>query len=605
MSSHTDYTPTLRFERTFALSPDGQFLAYADDSQGTFNLTIKPIAGGPSRWLTSFTDKAVRRIAWHPSAGSVALTADSGGDEQTQIYLLDIEAGGIQPLTESPGVQHKISDGSAISPDGRLLAYAANDRDRTKQDVLVRDLKTGAVRRVCRAATGNMSAGFWSPDGTRISVHENIDLESNHAVHLVDPGGGPVRQLTSSDSEATYWLGPWLPDGSGFVVRSNLGREFTVLGIMDAATGHLEWLDTPKWDIEAAGLSTDGRVLAWSVNVDGISQLRARDLTSGADIATPELPAGVVFDLTVNSDGSSVVMRLGTAGIPTNFAIVDLDRCTLRWLTDAKPATADPATFVEPTLIRYAARDGREVPAYLYRPVGVTGRLGVVLSIHGGPDYQERPTYMYDGLYQYLLSQGVAVLAPNYRGSPGYGMSNVRLIHRDWGGGDLSDYAGAVDYLRRLEWVDPERIGLLGGSYGGFAVLSCLSRLPEVGWAAAVVWSGPSNLVTLAKLAPPTWRARVLTMIGDPETDEEFLLSRSPVTYADRIEAPLFIVQGANDPRVPKSESDQIVERLRDRGVAVRYDVYPDEGHGFVRTKNQAKRNSDTAEFLLTHLRPA
>jgi dipeptidyl aminopeptidase/acylaminoacyl peptidase len=270
-------------------------------------------------------------------------------------------------------------------------------------------------------------------------------------------------------------------------------------------------------------------------------------------------------------------------------------------VTDARPA-ADPATFVDPVLVHCPTRDGGQVPAYLYRPSNVAGPVPVVLSIHGGPSVQERPNYSNGGLLQYLVSRGVAVLAPNVRGSSGYGHAYQRAVHRDWGGVDLADLDDAVRYLKSQPWVDPARVGVIGGSYGGFAALSCVSRLPEHNWAAAVAICGPSNLVTFAKAQPPTWRSMVLILIGDPDADADTLLARSPVTYADQIRAPLFLIQGANDVRVPKFESDQIVQRLRDRGGEVRYDVYPDEGHMFGVSANQAKARSDAAEFLLAHL---
>ena len=225
----------------------------------------------------------------------------------------------------------------------------------------------------------------------------------------------------------------------------------------------------------------------------------------------------------------------------------------------------------------------------------------MVLSIHGGPEAQERPSYNYGGLYQYLVGRGIAVLAPNIRGSNGYGRTYQRLILRDWGGGDLGDFRACAEYLRTSDWVDPARIGVFGGSYGGFATLTCMTRLPEY-FACGVDIVGPSNLVTLARSVPPTWRSMMATWVGDPETEEEFLLSRSPITYADNIVAPLFVIQGANDPRVRKAESDGIVEALRARGVEVRYDVYEDEGHGFTRKENEAKGIGDAADFLIEHL---
>jgi dipeptidyl aminopeptidase/acylaminoacyl peptidase len=314
----------------------------------------------------------------------------------------------------------------------------------------------------------------------------------------------------------------------------------------------------------------------------------------------------VVTDPTLTPDGKRVVMLLSTPTRPVNVAAYDLDSGVLTTLTNARPTDADPAAFVEPRLVHYPARDGHRVPAWLYRPAGDSGPLGVVLAIHGGPPSQERPAYTHDGFFQYLASHGVSVFAPNVRGSTGYGMIYEKRSYRDWGGQDLDDFADAAEYLRAQPWVDPARIGLVGRSYGGFAVLSCISRLPQYGWAAAVDWCGPANLVTFTRSQPPTWRSKVAAMIGDPDTDAEFLMSRSPVTYVDQIRTPLLVIQGANDPRVPQQESDQIVARLRRRGIEVRYDIYDDEGHSFSKRANQIRAWSTAGEFLLSHLaRPA
>jgi len=607
MSGYGDFLPSLRLQPTLAVSPDGSHVAYVDDADGQFNVVVQALEGGPARRLTAYADRTVRRVAWHPGGKSVVFLADRNGDENTQVYRVDL-SGESEALTDRPDVQYATALGDPFSPDGRLLAYSGNDRVPTEQDILVRDLATGEVRRLY-AAGGRVYAGHWAPDGARLSAADWREGNSDHVAYLVPTTGEKAARLTPDAPIATYWLGPWLPDGSGFLVRSNAGREFTGLGIMPADAAGLAsagpavtWLDTPDSDVEEAALSADGRVLVWSVNVDGASQLRARDLTSGADLAVPTLPAGVVSDLTVTPDASRVVMRLSTPTLPWNIVLLDLATGELRWLTDSGPVAADPARFVEPELIRYPGREGRDIPAFLYRPAATSATVGVVLAIHGGPAAQERPTYGHDGFYQYLLSRGVAVLAPNVRGSTGYGKSYKALSHRDWGGGDLDDFADAVRYLHRQPWVDPTRIGLYGGSYGGFAVLSCLARLPELDWAAAVDVCGPSNLLTFARAAPPTWRSKVAVLVGDPDTDAELLNSRSPVRYADAIRAPLFVIQGANDPRVPKDESDQIVEHLRARGVEVRYDVYPDEGHGFTRRENQARARADAADFLLAHL---
>ena len=272
-------------------------------------------------------------------------------------------------------------------------------------------------------------------------------------------------------------------------------------------------------------------------------------------------------------------------------------------LTDSTPPALREITAVEPELIRFPTHDGRDIPAFLYRPHG-DGPFPVVLSIHGGPEAQERPMYMYGGFYQYLLAQGIGVIAPNVRGSTGYGSTYQKLIHHDWGGDELRDFEHAVKHLHSLGWVDPDRIAVFGGSFGGFATLSCVSRLPKL-WAAGVSIVGPSNLVTFVKAVPPTWLRLMAKWVGDAETERDFLLERSPVTYADDIVAPLFVIQGANDPRVVKAESDQIVERLRARGVDVRYDVYEDEGHGFTKRANEIKALGDAGDFLVAHLKVA
>jgi dipeptidyl aminopeptidase/acylaminoacyl peptidase len=253
---------------------------------------------------------------------------------------------------------------------------------------------------------------------------------------------------------------------------------------------------------------------------------------------------------------------------------------------------------VTPELVRYPSRDGTLIPGLLHRPV-CSGGHPVVLSIHGGPEQQSRPSY--NPLTQYLLTNGIGVLEPNVRGSSGYGLAWQARIYRDWGGIDLEDFAAAAAYLRSLDWVKPDRLAVIGKSYGGYAALSCMSRLPDL-WAAGVSICGPTNLETLARSMPPDWATTVAAMIGNPDTEAAKLSQRSPVTYADQITAPLLVIQGANDPRVPKAEADQIVERVSTNGVEVNYLVFNDEGHGFTSRYNDTKAHTAIAEFLVEHL---
>ena len=259
--------------------------------------------------------------------------------------------------------------------------------------------------------------------------------------------------------------------------------------------------------------------------------------------------------------------------------------------------------MVQPELIRYRSFDGRQIPAFLYRPrAQVTGAgIPVVLSIHGGPEAQEQPIYNYYGLYQYLLSRGIGILATNVRGSTGYGITYQKLIHRDFGGDELKDLEHAALYLRGLDWVDGNRLGVFGGSFGGFATLSCLTRLPQY-WAAGVDIVGPSNLITFTRAVPDFWKRMMKEWVGDPDEDAEMLRERSPITYVDQLQAPVLILQGANDPRVVKAESDQMVEKLQSLGRTVEYMVFEDEGHGFAKIANVLEAYRATTSWFEKYL---
>ena len=260
--------------------------------------------------------------------------------------------------------------------------------------------------------------------------------------------------------------------------------------------------------------------------------------------------------------------------------------------------------MVRPELVSYPSFD-RKIPAFLYRPTPRgTEKAPVLLMIHGGPQAQERPSYGYAGMYQYLLSKGIGILAPNIRGSTGYGKEYERLILHDWGGAELRDIEGAWKYLLTLDWVDPVRIAVGGGSFGGFATLSAATRIPDA-WRAAVDIFGPSNLVTFAKAVPPHWRKMMAEWIGDPDKEQEFLLARSPITYAEKLKCPILIIQGARDPRVVKGESDQFVEKLRAMGRETDYMVIPDEGHGFTKQKNEFAAYQKITDFLVAQLTQA
>jgi dipeptidyl aminopeptidase/acylaminoacyl peptidase len=588
------FTAVRLYQPTLSFSPDGSEIAYVVNTSGQFNLWRQSSEGGFPHQLTLFSDQAVRNVAWSPDGQTIAFTADRDGDEFKQIYTIPARGGRVTALTDAPQVRHDMT-ASPWSPDGSSLAYAGNDRSATDQDVLVRNIATDEVRRPVDYG-GMYFPVSWSPDGKSMTV---IDFKSNmnSDLYVLTIDDEEMRHLTPHEGDIQYLPGPWKSDGSGFWLLTDEGREFTGLAFYDLNDG-LRWDETPDADVETVTVSGDGRYLAWLVNEGGPTRLYVRDLTTGEQVTLPEIPRGVIDaeSLTMSRSGGKIGFLLARATHPNEVYVLDIERGTLTQLTHGMLGGIDEADLIEPELIAYPTHDGREIPAWLYRPKG-DGPFPVILSIHGGPEWQERPTYNNSGMYQYLLTRGIGILAPNVRGSTGYGKSYQKLIHRDWGGGELGDFKAAAEYLRGLDWVDGDRLGVYGGSFGGFATLSCVSRLPEY-WAAAVDIVGPSNLVTFAKAVPPTWRRFMVEWVGDPETEVDFLMERSPITYVDQIRAPLFVIQGANDPRVVKGESDQIVERLRERGVEVRYDVYEDEGHGFTRRSNMLKAMGDTVGFF-------
>jgi dipeptidyl aminopeptidase/acylaminoacyl peptidase len=599
------------FDRYFAVrnhfgnltfSPDGSQVAYIVNTSGQFNIWRQPVVGGWASQVTTFERETVRGLVW-AHGGVIFGIADTDGSEQYQLFSVPENGGVVRFLTHRPDVQHQLSE-EALSPDGVTLAFSGNDREPTDSDILLYDLASGDVRRALANGRYNVAAN-WSPDGRYLTV---IDLRSNTdlRLHLLEPATGAVAEILPHEGEFVLIPGPWLPDSSAFYVVCDRGREFKGIARYSLASGDVEWIVTPEWDVEHIELSDDGRRLVWAQNESGRSQLYVRD-DQGTPMRVVGMPIGVIEQLTLSPDGTTLALRINAANAPAEVYVVTLgeigalDVPRLRRLTYGMLGGLAPDDFIVPELASYPTFDGREIPAWLYQPRGVSEhhQAPVVLAIHGGPEAQERVEYR--AFYQYLLARGIGILAPNIRGSTGYGVSYQKLIHRDWGGAELKDIEAAAQYLRTVPWASQHRIAVYGGSFGGFATLSAVTRLPDY-WAAAVDIVGPSNLLTFVRSVPPTWRRMMTAWVGDPEADAEFLRERSPITYVENVRAPLLVMQGANDPRVVKAESDQMVEQLRHMGREVDYVVFEDEGHGFAKRANLKRGYWLAAEFLQKHL---
>lgn len=580
-----------RFEPTLAFAPD-ESVVFSCNISGQHNLWKAKLDGGWPEQLTAFTANAVRSVVVRAQDGLCLFSADEDGDEFHQLYLL-APGGWPQRITDAPTVQHFLLP-DAFAPDGSRYAYAANARTPTDMEVWIRDVDDGEAVPVFGKGLFAVPAA-WAPDGTQLLAND-IRSNTDASIFLVQADGRGARELTPHEGEALFIPGPWSQDGRGFFFRTNFEREFSRLAFFDLDAGTWAYLDDAERDIDEVAGSRDGREAGWIENDRGWARLRLRDRPD------PQLPQGSIFflgaGLTFSPDGRHAALIWDQARRPQEVYVVDVETGAARPVTESRIGMPRPEELVEPELVGIPTWDGRETPAWLYRPK-TDGPAPYVLSVHGGPESQERPAYK--PVSQYLCSRGIGVLATNIRGSSGYGKSYQQLVHRDWGGGDLRDLEHATLWLRDQEWADAERIGVAGASYGGFATLSCLSRLPEL-FAVGVDIVGPSNLITLTRAVPPTWKRFIAALIGDPDDDAEFLRERSPLTYAEAIRAPLLVIQGAKDPRVVKAESDQLVDRLRELGREVEYVVFDDEGHGFTRYANEVRAWRLAAEFLERHL---
>lgn len=602
MVNYEAFLPVQRLGRSLSLSADGQAVAYVSDKSGQFNLWTQPADGGPARQLTFFTDRAVREVAWALDGETIAFTADTQGDEQHQVYVLPAAGGEPTRVSRSAG-QHFLAEKAPFTTQHRSLLYSGPDDDPSIPAVIATDLASGIEKHWPGPAYSNGFAIAISPDGQYV-LGGALDSNTRCQCYLAPTAsaGASLEAVTARLPGEYYYPGPWAADSrSFFALTTDADNDHVSLARFFVRDRNLAIVDSPPWDVEDVVTSADGRTVVWSVNEDGYSVLHAR--RDGAELTMPPVPGGVITTMSISGDGTRLALRLETPVTPASIVVVHpgSDEPGML-LTETRPSALTVREPSTPELIRYQTDDGSLIPAWLYRPQGL-GPHPVLLSVHGGPEQQARPEY--EPLYHCLLAQGIAVLAPNIRGSSGYGHAWQTRIYRDWGGIDLGDLAAAHTWLTAQPWADGHKIGVYGMSYGGFAALSCATRLPDL-WAAAVSVCGMSNLGTLARSMPPDWAGMVAAMFGNPDNaaDGEQLRRRSPLTYARQIAAPLLVVQGANDPRVPKAESDQIIDAARANGADARYLVFDDEGHGFTSRANDIKAHQAIVEFLTEQLKP-
>ena len=583
-------------------------VVYTTNMTGQYNLWRQHVGArgerGFARPLTLYTNRSVRSIVPTPDGRSVYFMADQDGDEQMQILRVSGDGGDPVSITDDRTVRHDLAEGG-VDPRGRRLLYVDNGRKPTDMDVVLLDLSRGTTVRPLPGDTV-WAHPTWDPAGRRFYALQELENTLIRSfVH--DVAKGTTTEIVPHEKDGWAVAEAWTKDGRGLLVRTDLDGEFKRLELVDVSSGKRKVLVAPKADVESVRFSARSSMLLYSVNEDGYSTLYAGRLGKRARRISA-LPPGALYSfwgnaLAISPDSRGAVALWVGASRPIEIMWFPLGPGRASQLTESMPGGVPGGPLLAPKLVRFPSFDGRQIPAFYYLPKRLPeGRIPAVLSIHGGPEGQERPGWNYSGLYAFLNAHGIAVLATNIRGSTGYGKSYQKLIHHDWGGGELKDLQAAAEWMRGRPEIDPARLGVFGGSFGGFATLSCVARLPDY-WKAAVDVFGPSNLLTFVKSVPPFWVRFMDAWVGNPETETEFLRERSPINYIDNIRADMLIIQGANDPRVNKAESDQIVEQLRAKGRAVEYIVFGDEGHGFTKRENLLRTYAAASRFLVDHLK--
>jgi dipeptidyl aminopeptidase/acylaminoacyl peptidase len=588
-----------------SFSSDGQRLAFLTNISGVdevWSVLVEVQAPTPS-WPEQLTFRSERAwsVKYSPASYRLLVTGDIGANERNQFYLLTIGGAPLFPLTTQPEVIHQFGD---WSPDGTMITFASNARNSRYFDIYEQTVPAGEPTLLFQSDDTNYALRY-SPDGRSI-LFSRVDSNSRNALFLLDRSTGEVRRLTPEISEghALHESAAWSADRRGLYLLSDRDRQFLSLAWLDLATTEMTYLDEKSWDTEALAVTGDGTRLALVTNEDGYSRLELWDVSKGWEqrqaLPGPTLPACILADLTWAPDGSKLAFTLDTANDAPDIWVWDIAEQILWRATRSALGGIPRGQFVTPGLVHYPTFDGRQIPAFLFLPPKEQpGELPVVLYVHGGPESQLRPSF--NPILQYLVGSGYMVLAPNVRGSTGYGAEYQSLDDVRLRMDSVADLKYAVEWLKTSGIAHPKRIAIMGRSYGGFMVLAAVTTYPDL-WAAAVDIVGIANFVSFLENTGP-WRRKLREAeYGSLEHDRDFLEEISPIHKVNRITAPMFVSHGANDPRVPVGEAEQIVAALKARGVPVEYVRFEDEGHQFTKRSNQLIVYPAIGHFLDKHV---
>ena len=572
-------------------------LLVRSNETGIFHVYEMDLATGKRTPVTE-GEETTFPVAYMPHDDRILYSRDKDGSENSHLFLRELD-GKVRDLTEGDNTKEEFA---GFHPDLKSFCTQNNQRDPRFFDLFQWDAVTLEKTLVYQNNDG-FDVFDISADGrwiilSRVNTTNDTDLL---VVDLQD--GGEPYLITEHTGEATYRPHAISPDSKHLFLSTNEGREFRVLKRYDLAAGTTEEIFATDWDVSFAYFSLTGKYRVIGTNEDGYTKVRIT--RGGQDVQLNGLPEGTVSRVAFSHSEKLMKLTVSSDTMPGNMFLFNLDTMEFRQLTDTLNPEIDPNDLVASTVVRFPARDGMVIPGPLYKPIGASAenKVPVMLWIHGGPGGQTRAGY--SGEKQFLINHGYALFAVNNRGSSGYGKSFLAADDRRHGREPLRDCVDAKEYLKTLDWVDPDRIGIMGGSYGGYMVLAALAFEPEE-FACGVDIFGVANWLLTLENIPPYWesfRKALYDEIGHPVEDAAFLRETSPVFHGDKITRPLLILQGANDPRVLQRESDDMVAAIRAGGGTVDYVVFEDEGHGFRKSANRVEGFNTTLEFLDTYLK--
>src|ERR1700686_3278868 len=555
-----------------------------------------------------YMTRQVGGSTWSPDGKTVAFVSNLSG--RNNLWLVASEGGWPMQLTVSD--QRQTSP--AWSPDGRYLAYMVKPKTSSVFEIDVYDTALRDVKHLTAGtAKDRMNvAPIWSKDGKFIvyTQEQSKGTDSNGFVveAASDVASAQSTLLTPHDGERTYSANDVSPDGKSVLITSNAGDGYDNVGLLDIASKKIRWLTQDKWEISGESFSPDGKFLTYTANVDGNTDIYLYDVASGKAHALP-LPKGVNHvagrPSPFTHDNSRLLYYHTGPTAPGDLWVYALADGKSHQLTHSLVGGVRSEDMVEPQLVHYPSKDGKwTISAFVYVPYNLphNAEHPAIVYVHGGPTAQTMNTF--NRFVQYMANQGYIVIAPNYRGSTGYGKEFQQANLFDMGGGDLQDVLAAADWIKQTGYVNPKKLILMGGSYGGYMTMMGVTKAPEI-WAAGVPIVPFVNWFTEIQNEDPVLQQSDLATMGDPEKNKSLYEDRSPINFVDKIKAPLYLLAGGHDPRCPKTEAQQVVDAIKKRGGVVEYKVYENEGHGFSKVENQIDAYNRVADFLKAHVPPA